>query len=112
MAMTHMDGDFQPKNTILELFMSELENRAIAAKRDQLSKITAGVDGEPVVSEWQTNGVRVIQRPNDPQDVLRISVGGGDDLPVSLNYCVFRGDRGKCVDLLRKALKALESDPE
>jgi len=113
-VQTHLDDDAgrsKPK-TVSELFMADLESRAAEIKRQERSKITGGEDGEPVLSQWSANGVHVVQRPNDPQGILRVSIGGGDKLPVSLNYCVFRGDRGQCVDLLRKALKALESDPE
>lgn len=92
--------------------MSDLEKRAAEIKRQERSKITGGEHGEPVLAEWKSNNVMVTQRPDDPQGILRISIGGGDMLPVSLNYCVFRGSRGLCVDLLRRALKALESDPE
>lgn len=109
--LSHLDGDFRGKS-LSEKFMAELQGRATEIKQQERSKITGGSDGEPILNRWQSNGVEVVQRPDDPQGILRISVGGGDDLPVSLNYLVFRGDRGQCVDLLRKALKALESDPE
>lgn len=112
---THDDSNhaFPPsKKSIADRFMKELDGRADLVKLAERSKMTAGFDGEPVLAKWESNGVQVVQRPPDPQQILRISIGGGDHLPVSLNYLTFRGDRGMCVDLLRKALKALETDPE
>ncbi|KKN80794.1 hypothetical protein LCGC14_0326000 [marine sediment metagenome] len=86
--------------------------RSLAAKAEQMcvageSKITAGKEGEPVLGEWKTNGIDVRHLPPDEHGILRISIGGGET-PVPLNYCVFRGDHSACVDLLRKALAALE----
>lgn len=103
---SHRDVDFQQSE-----FLKTLEQRAEQIKSEGKSKITAGVDGEPVVSEWKHDGIFVRQMPDDPQGILRISVGGGDHLPVTVNYMTFRGSRGQCVDLLRRALKALETDP-
>lgn len=111
---THDDRDsaFPPKQgTIADRFLKELTGRAELVKAAERSRITGGFDGEEVLDKWESNGIQVVQRPPDTQDILRISVGGGDHLPVSLNYCVFRGDRGKCIDLLRRALKAMETDP-
>lgn len=111
---THEDSNhhFPPsKKSIADRFLKEIEGRAELVKMAERSQITAGFDGEPVLAKWESNGVQVVQRPPDSQHVLRISIGGGDHLPISLNYLTFRGDRGMCVDLLRKALKALETDP-
>lgn len=111
---THEDRDAgfpSKKGTFRDRFMKELEGRAELTKLAERSQITSGFDGEPVLQKWEANGIQVVQRPSDPQEILRLSIGGGEDLPVSLSYLVFRGDRGKCVDLLRKALTALETDP-
>ena len=89
-------------------FMERLRGRADGMVRDKRSEITAGKEGEAPIAEWKFNGVSVRRLPRDEQDIIRISIGGGET-PVSLNYCVFRGDHGACVDLLRKALAALES---
>lgn len=110
---THDDYDFAfpPKRgQIAEQFMRELEGRAQLIKAAERSQIASGFDGERVLDKWEANGVQVVQRPDDIQGILRISIGGGEQLPVSLNYLTFRGDRGKCVDLLRKALAALEAE--
>lgn len=101
---THMDSD--ARNAWLDSLKAKAER--IAA--DQQSTITAGTLGEGIIEEWQSNGIGVRKMADDEHGILRISIGGGDT-PVGVNYCVFRGDRGKCVDLLRKALRALESDP-
>ncbi len=114
---SHLDSDSEQlpdspaKRRIREMFLDELEQRAEKIKGMERSKITGGADGEPILAEWTAHGVGVRQLPNDPQGILRISIGGGKNLPVSVNYCVFRGDRSACIDQLRLALKALESGP-
>lgn len=110
--MTHEDRDFGGRSDIANKFLQELQGRADVIKEQERSKITSGFEGEPVLEKWESNGFQVVHRPHDPQGIIRIAIGGGDDLPVKLNYLVFRGDRGKCVDFLRRALKALETDPE
>lgn len=88
------------------------QTAAIRKVREAVMTANAAIacDGEPLLAEWQSNGVHVMQRPDDSQGILRISIGGGKT-PIPLNYCVFRGARGACIDLLRKALKALK-EPE
>ena len=91
-------------------FMSNLQRRAHQMVSSGKSQITAGKPGEVIIEEWQSHGVHVRHLPDDEQGILRISVGGGET-PVPLNYLVFRGAHGKCVQLLRNALLALE-DPD
>lgn len=94
-------------------FIKRLQQRAKDMVRDESSSITAGKDGEKPLATWKSHTMHCKHMPPDEQDVLRISVGGGDDLTggsFDLNYCVIRGDRGKCIELLRKALKALKAD--
>lgn len=100
---THFDSDSRD-------FMNRLRQRADAALSGRKSEITGGNPDEQSLAEWDSNGVGVRQLPPDEQGILRISIGGGNT-PVPLNYCVFRGNHSACVDLLRKALKALESGP-
>ena len=88
-------------------FMDRLRLRAAGMVKDKASEITAGKEGEKPLAEWQSNGVGVRHLPPDEQNILRISIGGGNT-PANINYCVFRGDHGACVDLLRKALAAME----
>lgn len=90
-------------------FMTELERKAARIKAEARSKITGGAPGEKSLAEWEHGSVHVRQLPNDEQGILRISIGGGENLPVNLNYCVFRGDLAACAAMLRKALGALES---
>jgi hypothetical protein len=85
--------------------MESLKAKANRMMKNKESTITAG--DEPL-EEWELNGIGVRHLPADEHGILRISVGGGVK-QAPLNYCVFRGDKGKCIDLLRKALKALES---
>jgi hypothetical protein len=103
MANSHLDRDQSQ-------WLDELKARAERIKSNGQSKITGGAEGEQVLQEWGFGGVCVRQLPADEHGVLRISIGGGAT-PVPLNYCVFRGDHGACVDLLRKALAALEAGP-
>ena len=100
---THKNDDF------VDRFLERLEERAEKGKREKTASITAGKEGEPTLAHWKAEGFDCVQRPEDSQGILRISVGGGPNTPVKLNYLTFRGDHSQCVDLLRKALKALES---
>ncbi len=97
MGMTHGDFDFK-----------RLEERARSMEADGLSKITAGFLGEPELAKWFHEGIHVIKRPDDEQGILRVSCGGGIR-GVDMNYCTFRGNRKKCIDLLRHVIEALES---
>ena len=95
-----------------EDFMGRLRDRADEAMRAGSSTITAGKEGEQALEKWKANGVHVQRLPEDEQGVLRISIGGGPNLPVALNYCSFRGNRRHCLHLLKKAVAALEELPE
>ena len=104
MAMTHQDRDF----------MDLLRKRAQEATDNRENEITVGEpDENPVMTFKGSNGVRIEQRPDDPQTILRISIGGGDHLPVKypIDYCNFRGDVGKCISLLEKCLAAMKEIP-
>lgn len=92
-------------------WMKRLRKRAAQMKRDKAAEITAGADGEKPLAEWDAHGVGVRHMRPDEQGILRISIGGGDT-PVPLNYCVFRGELGECIDLLEKAIKALRAADE
>lgn len=101
---THLDSDFDRRE-----FLKHLEARADKLTGEKRTQITAGADGESPLAEWESDGVHCRQMPPDPQGVLRISIGGGDHLPVVVNYCTLRGNRGDCIKLLLKVLKALET---
>lgn len=103
---SHNDGD----GKLRPEFMERLQKRAEAMASKGQSQIAGGKPEEPILEEWQTYGVHVRHLPNDEQGILRISIGGGDP-PVPLDYLVFRGSHVQCVDLLRKALRALEEGP-
>jgi len=100
---SHDDRDFRHD------WLKSLEEKADRMQAAGESKITGGAEGEQSLAEWEHSGVVVRHLPPDEHNILRISIGGGRDTPVELNYCVFRGNRGSCIDLLRKALKAMES---
>jgi hypothetical protein len=98
---THPDRDLTPE------FMKRLMERADEMVDARLSEITAGKRGESALLHFTRNDVEVTQRPDDEQKILRISIGGLWQVP-NTTYCVIRGDRQQCVDLLKKALKALD----
>lgn len=94
-------------------FMERLRERADKAARDKVSQITTGKDGEEPLGSWKaSNGVHVRHLPDDEQGILRISLGGGDNLPVTMNYLTIRGRVGECIALLEKAIVALRECPE
>lgn len=94
-------------------FWKELTKRAEAGKKSGNASITAGAEGEPELASWKaSNGILVTHRPDDPQGILRISIGGGRDTPVALDYCTIRGGVGKCIELLESAIIALKESPE
>jgi hypothetical protein len=99
---THEDEGHRRK------FLNRLQERADDMVRDRASEITAGKEGEAELGRWKHAGVHVTHLPPDEQGILRISIGGGLDI-VPMNYCVFRGDRGPCIYLLKKAIRALEA---
>lgn len=103
---THYDGQHSD-------FMERLRERADQAAQDKTSQITTGKDGERPLATWKgSNGLHVAHMPNDEQGILRISLGGGDHLPVTMNYLTFRGYTADCIDLLEKAIVALRECPE
>lgn len=95
---SHADGDATE-------FMSRHDQRAREMLALGLSKLAAG---DPPLAEWSHRGMNVERLPDDEQRILRISIGGGDHLPINGDYCVFRGDRLACLRLLRKAVEAVE----
>lgn len=102
--------DYSHKKSV---FLRELKMRANRMLRERQSEITAGSPDEQTLAQWNaSNGMQVVHRPDDPHGVLRISIGGGPDTPVRLDYCTIRGGVGKCIDLLEKAIAALRESPE
>lgn len=86
-----------------------LEAKAKAIMEAKGSTITAGNGEEEPLAEYQAaNEVHVRRLPEDKHGIIRISIGGGENLPVKCNYCVFRGNPKQTIQLLRKALAALE----
>ena len=57
---------------------------------------------------WQHEGISVQMLADDPQGVLRISIGGHPEFENS-EYCNFRGDQGRCISLLERCLAAMKS---
>ena len=92
-------------------WLNSLEAKVDRMREAGKSEITGGKPGKPALAEWQSKGIFVRHMPPDEHGILRISIGGGEDTPVSLNCCVFYGDRGRCIDLVQKVLKAMEEGP-
>jgi hypothetical protein len=94
-------------------FIAELRERAAKANTAAASVIAAGEKDEQELGSWKaSNGVHCRHLPDDPQGILRLSIGGGEHLPVTMNYVVVRGKIGQCIELLEKALVALRECPE
>ena len=106
---THSDSNHDLRSR----FLNELRGRADKAERAAAAAITAGEKDEKELGSWKaSNGMHCRHMPDDPQGILRISAGGGESLPVTMNYLVIRGKVGECIDLLEKALVALRECPE
>lgn len=107
MAQTHIDKDAFP-DPETDAFLKQLEQRAARITKAGASVIASGIRGERPLNAWKRNGVSITQMPDDYQNILRVSIGGGDETPVALDYCTFRGDLERCNSLLRKVLEQLE----
>lgn len=105
---THDDNT----HTQIDRFLEELHRRAEKSKESMKSQITTGSPDEKPLAQWKGNGIQVCHMPDDPQNILRISIGGGEKTPVVVNYCTIRGGVGECIALLEKAIKALKESPE
>lgn len=106
---THENSNHGLRDT----FLQALREKADKMGARGTSSITAGELNEEPVCEWKgSNGIHCRKMPDDEHGVLRISIGGGEHLPVTLNYCVARGGIGQCIELLEKSLVALRECPE
>ena len=94
--------DFPDEETALST-VSRLRQRGEEMTLRRENEITAGKVGEEVLYDGMHKGVLVRRLPDDPDGVLRISVGeyGGQA------YLVFRGNMQSVDALLSRALKAL-----
>lgn len=94
-------------------FIARLRERAAKANTAAASVIAAGEKDERELCSWKaSNSVHCRHLPDDPQGILQLSIGGGEHLPVTMNYVVVRGKIGQCIELLEKALVALRECPE
>ena len=66
----------------------------------------------PALETWTADEIQVAKLPDDEQGILRISIGGGEHLPLRGDYCRFRGERGQCIRLLERALAAMQHGPQ
>lgn len=97
---SHADVDHGEKSRILD------ELRLKAELMSELGKNR--VTNDKVQKEWVHDDIRVQLLPDDPQGVLRISIGGHPDFDRS-EYCTFRGDQSKCIALLERCLSAIKA---
>lgn len=105
MAMSHENASHE--------FLARLRERAEAIQESGASALTTGYPDESPLASWKgENGVVCTHLPDEEQGILRISIGGGEHLPVTMNYCNIRGSVGQCIDLLEKAIAALKECPE
>lgn len=100
---SHSDSDHELRRE----FLKELKLRAELMTDLGKNDLQEG----NVLLDWQHDGMRFQLLPDDRQKILRISIGGGDCLPVVGNYCNIRGDIGQCIHLLEKALAGLKRHP-
>ncbi len=97
---SHRDQDHQLRRE----FLKELELRAEIMTDLAKNDLQQG----QVLQQWKHDGVTVQNLPDDRQHILRISIGGGDHLPIHGDYCNFRGDQSKCIQLLTRCLEAMK----
>ncbi|NNM31966.1 MAG: hypothetical protein HKO53_02820 [Gemmatimonadetes bacterium] len=80
------------------------EERAQEMTQKAENIITAGHRSERSLGEWEAAGFGITRLPEDPLHARRISIGEADIQGSA--YLVFRGDPGKIVALLTRALSA------
>ncbi len=101
---SHRDEDHGRRTEFLKELTMRAELMSDLAQNDLQ-------DGR-VLLDWRHDGMRLQLLPDDRQGILRVSIGGGDDLPVNGDYCNIRGDIGRCIQLLERALEGLKNHPE
>jgi hypothetical protein len=111
---SHSDDDHKLRKTMTR-FIEEIPKESIADKLASLERrgeemtlrreneITAGKIGEEVLLEVQAKNLLVRRLPDDPDGVLRISLGSLGER----GYLIFRGDPSEIDLLLARAVKAL-----
>lgn len=104
---SHMDN--QHTRSLNKEWLESLQKKAEKVVAAEASSITVGKAGESPLTEYDAdNGVFVRRMPEDEHGIIRVSVGGGDNLPVKGDYCTFRGNAKQAVKLLHKAIQAIE----
>lgn len=96
-------------NRASEEFLQSLKQKADKMTLEGKNTIAVGKPEEHPLTEYDSeNGVFVRRMPEDEHGIIRVSVGGGDNLPVKGDYCTFRGNAKQAVKLLHKAIQAIE----
>lgn len=107
---THADSEFKTPEDIQRL-MEKLQDKATRLSAAGENRITSGTPGEPEVAQ-SVGQVLCIQRPDDPDGILRVSLGEGPE-PITFGtasvYCVFRGDPRDVIELLERAFHAMQA---
>ena len=111
MAQSHEDKEHLRKLVAVS-FMEKLEAKADTMRSRSMSTIAGGEPEEKELASWKaSNKMQVVHMPDDKLGVCRISIGGGNGIPVAMDYCTIRGSVGECIDLLEKAIEALKESP-
>ena len=93
--------------------LERLRVRSQALTRGALNTITAG-DAPIESARVRIDGVDidVAKLPDDPDGVLRVSIGGHNEPGGIGVYCRFRGNKSDAVDALKKCLRAIDPSQE
>lgn len=112
---THRDEDHRPprlsRHELNRSTAEAIEERARHMLENGESAITAGEPGERAIAETLKFCTFVRRMPDDPNGVLRVSVGMASAIfsDPEARYVVIRGDPAACADLLDRAARALRA---
>lgn len=107
---SHRDDDATiPKGFLGDIaeHMESVRKRAERMTFERANEITAGREGEEILSEKVSADFTIRQMPDDPDGVLRISIGEMPGMP-NTAYLVFRGHPRAIEQLLERALARLQ----
>ncbi len=90
--------------------LERLRKRAEKLTVEGGNAITTGAIGERVLWEGWMRNTHVTHLEDDPDGVLRLSIGEHLSITGS-RYCVYRGPKSEIVRLLKRTLKSLGGIP-
>ena len=104
---SHKDDDAALRKGPLDEFLEQARTEAATqALKNRLSTLTVGKPSETPEWHQQIDDFSVMRLPNDPLEILRISIGRPEEKPEGA-YLSFRGDPVVIEELLVNALNAL-----